>query len=176
MHRGSNCINPLNRKLIFQGTLDETGAGDPFLLLRLDESERVRLKQLDGGDGSEASDYEEVATAWRRTAPGTRRSSRSPSDAQSEAARPRPRGGSLHSGSYDPTTGLTVPEVHEHVARWRDVDNALLLGMQDQDGDGVPEPLQVVGFTPALTAGFAEGTGFVTLAFNNEQHQSEPSK
>ena len=68
----------------------------------------------------------------------------------------------------DPTTGLTVPVIVCATPHDGEVDNGLLLGMQDTNNDGRPEPLQVVGFAPALTAGFAQGTGFVTLAFNND--------
>lgn len=163
--------DPLNRKLIFEGILDESGAGDPFLLLNvLTQSERVRLKQLDGGDGTEESDYADACPTlatnctWDQAIESLYRLSRNPNrlDLDLEADR-------CHLESQvDPTTGLTVPQLVCDTEHDGAVDNALLLGMQDENGDGTPEPQQVVGFTPALTAGFAQGTGFVTLAFNND--------
>ncbi len=163
--------DPLNKKLIFEGTLDESGAGDPFLLINvLTQSERVRLKQLDGGDGSEQSDYDDNCDAlsrncsWDQAVESLYRLSRNPLrlDLDLESGR------CVLENQLDPTTGLTVPVAVCGTPHDGEVDNSLLLGMQDTDNDGVPEPLQVVGFAPALTAGFAQGTGFVTLAFNND--------
>ncbi|MEO8198841.1 MAG: hypothetical protein ABI689_19170, partial [Thermoanaerobaculia bacterium] len=163
--------DPLNKKLIFEGTLDEQGAGDPLLLINvLTNSERARLKSLDGGDGTEQSDFEgscgtlAANCTWDQSIEALYRLTRNPNrlDLDLESGR------CILESTVDPTTGLTVPVVHCSTPHDGDVDNALLLGMQDTDGDGVPEPLQVVGFAPALTAGFAQGTGFVTLAFNND--------
>ena len=163
--------DPLNRKLIFEGTLDESGAGDPLLLINvLTNAERVRLKQLDGGDGSEASDFAgscgtlALNCTWDQAIEALYRLSRNPNRLDLDLE----NGRCTLEATVDPTTGLTVPVVQCDTPSDGDVDNALLLGMQDGDADNVPEPLQVVGFSPALTAGFAQGTGFVTLAFNND--------
>jgi hypothetical protein len=42
------------------------------------------------------------------------------------------------------------------------------IGLQDANNDGVPESFQGAGPGLALTAGAATGTGFVTVAFNND--------
>ncbi|MEM7479611.1 MAG: hypothetical protein AAF481_00435 [Acidobacteriota bacterium] len=58
----------------------------------------------------------------------------------------------------------------------------LLIGLQDEKGitvengrlvetegaDGIPEPVEVAGIPVALSAGAARGTGYLTLAFNEE--------
>lgn len=164
--------DPLNKKLIFEGTLDEQGAGDPLLLINvLTLGERSRLKQLDGGDGTEQSDFAgscgtpAANCTWDQAIEALYRLTRNPNrlDLDLESGR------CVLQSTVDPTTGLTVPVVQCATPHDGAVDNALLLGMQDTDNDGVPEPLQVVGFSPALTAGFAQGTGFVTLAFNNDE-------
>ena len=163
--------DPLNKKLIFEGTLNEEGAGDPLLLINvLTQSERSRLKSLDGGDGTEQSDFDgscgtlALNCSWDQAIEALYRLTRNPNrlDLDLESGR------CILESTVDPTTGLTVPVVTCGTPSDGDVDNALLLGMQDSDGNNVPEPLQVVGFAPALTAGFAQGTGFVTLAFNND--------
>jgi hypothetical protein len=51
-------------------------------------------------------------------------------------------------------------------------DKALLIGLNDNDADGVPEAFRVLGVPGALTAGSATGTGYLTLAFNNHQSLS----
>jgi hypothetical protein len=161
--------DPLNKKLIFEGILDESGAGDPFLLINvLTEAERVRLKELDGGDGSEEADFDGACEtlaencSWDEAIESLYRLSRNPNkldlDLESERCH------------WEVDNSFIIPRLvlicdFEHDG---EVDNDLLLGLQDPDGDGTPEPQQVVGFTPALTAGFAQGTGFVTLAFNND--------
>src|SRR5699024_10473263 len=51
--------DPLNKRLILSGLFDESGAGEPFLLLNvLSKRDRVTLKTLDGGDGGEATGYD----------------------------------------------------------------------------------------------------------------------
>ncbi|MBP9143728.1 MAG: hypothetical protein KBI44_04515 [Thermoanaerobaculia bacterium] len=163
--------DPLNRKLIFEGILDESGAGDPFLLLNvLTETERQRLKQIDGGDGTEQADYDNgcdalsVNCTWDQAIESLYRLSRNPKRLDFDLDEER-----CHLElEIDPTTSLPVFRLVCAFERDGEPDNGLLLGLQDEDDDGVPEPLQVVGFTPALTAGFAQGTGYVTLAFNND--------
>ncbi len=126
----------LNKKLIFEGILDESGAGDPFLLLNvLSQSERVRLKQLDGGDGSEDSDYDDgcdtlgVNCSWDEAIESLYRLSRNPNrlDLDLEADR-------CHlEAQVDPTTGLTVPIIVCATPHDGEVDNGLLLGLQDSE-------------------------------------------
>jgi len=47
-------------------------------------------------------------------------------------------------------------------------DQAFLIGVQDTNGDGVPEPFEGVGKGKALSAGNAAGVGYVTMAYNND--------
>ena len=47
-------------------------------------------------------------------------------------------------------------------------DQAFLIGVQDGDDDGIPEPFEGLGKGKALTAGNAAGTGYITLAYNND--------
>ena len=53
---------------------------------------------------------------------------------------------------------------------WRDgePDHAYLIGVQDGDDNGIPEPFEGLGKGKALTAGNAAGTGYLTLAYNND--------
>ena len=44
----------------------------------------------------------------------------------------------------------------------------VLSGWADANDDGILEPLKSLGVKSGLTAGFAQSTGFVTLAFNND--------
>ncbi|MGE0639851.1 MAG: hypothetical protein AB7P46_06180 [Thermoanaerobaculia bacterium] len=163
--------DPLNKKLSFGGTLDETGAGDPKLLINvMSQSERVRLKTLDGGDGTEEEDFTGDCDAladvcsWDEAIEALYRLSRNPNKLDLDLEIDR----CTLITVINPTTGLPEPAVDCTTPPDGEVDEGLLLGLQDEDSDGVPEPLQVVGFTPALTAGFAQGTGYVTLAFNND--------
>ena len=163
--------DPLNKKLIFEGTLDESGAGDPLLLINvMTDSERRRMKSLDGGDGSEATNSNGGCTTlaanctWDQAIEALYRLTRNPNRLDLDLDVDR-----CHLESQvDPTTGLTVAVTVCTTPHDGAMDNALLLGLQDENNDGVPEAQQVVGFAPALTAGFAQGTGFVTLAFNND--------
>ncbi len=168
--------DPINKKLAFGGIFDESGAGEPLLLLNvLTDTERKRLKTLDGGDGTEeeSSDNEcqslgPTACTWDQAIEALYRLTRNPGglDLDLEADR------CTLSLVIDPTTGLEIPQIDCPTPTDGVVDNALLLGLQDENSDGVPEPLQVVGFGPALTAGFAQGTGYLTVAFNNDQSLS----
>jgi len=47
-------FDPINERLVLSGIFDESGAGDPFLLLNvLSKRDRDKLKELDGTSGSE---------------------------------------------------------------------------------------------------------------------------
>ncbi len=122
--------DPLNRRLVFGGVVDQSVAGDPLVLLNvMTRRERDRIQALSadpdwaGADGI-------VAALYVRT---------------------RNPGGLDLDGDGSP-------------------DDALLVGMYDDPArtgtQAVPEPL--VGIPKALTAGLASGTGYLTLAFNND--------
>jgi len=48
-------------------------------------------------------------------------------------------------------------------------ESDILIGWKDDNNDGILEPLRSVGGHPALTAGAASDEGFITLAFNNDE-------
>lgn len=165
--------DPLNKKLYFAGLFEQPPIGEPVLLINvMTLDERRRLKRLDGGDGTEEEAFTgdcsslTDACTWDEAIEALYNISRNPLrldlDLDNETR--------CHIESYEdpPGTGIIVQQVVCDDETDGEVDEDLLVGLQDDDGDGVPEPLAVVGFTPALTAGFAQGTGYLTLAFNND--------
>lgn len=68
-------------------------------------------------------------------------------------------------GAQDATKSATCP-----AGSYRDgqADHAFLIGVQDEDDDGIPEPYAGLGKGKALSAGNAAGTGYITLAYNND--------
>ncbi len=143
----------LNHKLSLTGLFDDTGAGEPLLLLNiLSSRDRSLLKSI-SADGH-----------WDACVDRMYHFSRNPNRLD------------LASGTTCTVTTRTVtflwftleiPEITCTATGDGVVDEALLIGLQDKDSNGVPEPVEGLGQGRALTAGFAESTGFVTLAFNN---------
>ena len=137
------------KQLRFEGVFDAREAGDPLLLLNvMTDRERARIKKLVSDDPASCSS--ELCQAVDELFFLTRNPQQI---------------------DIDGVPGIDRPE---------EPDGALLIGLQDLlgqdtdgdgegDADGVPEPLEAVGFKPALTAGFSSGTGFLTLAFNNDE-------
>ena len=149
----------MNQRLVFQGVFDETGAGDPRLLLNvLSKRDRIALKKLNGGDGNEESGSEVdcVATAgcnWDQAIEALYRLTRNP--ARIEAI----------------CRDAAVNENRERVCNDLDEDlspDELLIAYEDPAGNGMLQPLSVVGSGAALTAGAATGSGYMTIAFNND--------
>ncbi len=164
--------DPLNKKLSFAGLFEQPPIGEAVLLINvLTQDERRRLKSLDGGDGTEEESFTGECSSlaegcsWDQAIEALYNISRNPKRLDLDLDNDR-----CHVESYEdpPGSGVMVQTVICDQPTDGEVDEDLLLGMQDEDGDSVPEPLQVVGFTPALTAGFAQGTGYLTLAFNND--------
>ncbi len=148
--------DPLTEKLSFQGHYDDSQAGEPLLLLNvMSKRERVLLKTLDGGDGSEATAYDtdcnslDDECSWNEAVEALFRLSRNPHGITEERCFRIP---------FGPRICWTLPPSEDDV----------LIGWQDADQDGDLEPYQAVGVEPALTAGFAQATGLVTVAFNND--------
>jgi len=150
---------PLNRRLVFKGTADFSRAGDPFLLLNvLSKRDRVTLKKLDGGNGSEQAGFTGTcATAaancsWDQSIEALFRKSRNPQAI-----------GQI-------CTSSRIGENRQRIcdsARPVSPDD-VLIGYKDGNNDGILEPFQAVGVQPALTAGLSQGAGYMTVAFNND--------
>lgn len=149
----------MNQRLVFHGVFNESGAGDPKLLLNvLSKRERTLLKKLDGGDGTEESNFEGdcVASAgctWDQSIEALFRLSRNPSQIDRICR------------------DASVGEDRERICNDLDTDispDELLIAYQDPARDGMLQPLSILGGGAALTAGAATGSGYMTLAFNND--------
>ncbi len=151
-------FDPINRKLSFAGYFDESGAGEPLLLLNvLSKRDRVMLKKINGGDGSEASSYSkrcstlDDACSWDEAVEALFRLSRNPN------------------GINKICTTDQIQSGARVCLLSRDVGpDDVLIGWQDSNDDYFLEPYQALGVSAGLTAGAAQGTGYVTLAFNND--------
>jgi len=149
----------MNQRLVFHGVFDETGAGDPKLLLNvMSKRERAILKKLDGGDGTEESGFEgncldTAGCSWDQAIEALYRLSRNPSNIAAICRSAR------------------LGEDRERICDDLDEDlspDELLIAYQDPAGNGMLQPLSIVGGGAALTAGAASGSGYMTLAFNND--------
>ncbi len=150
--------DPMNRRLSVSGLYDPTIAGEPLLLLNvLSLRDRVTLKRLDGGDGSEAATSTKpcrsAGCSWDEAVEALFRLSRNPNGITKVCER-----SSVNSANERVCDIPTRPV--------RDTD--VLIGYQDANNDGILEPFQAVGVSPALTAGASQGNGYLTLAFNND--------
>ncbi len=147
-----------NRRLVLTGVFDETGAGEPKLLLNiLSKRERVLLKKLDGGDGSEQSTYGGDCSGnctWDQAVEALYRLSRNPQRINKVC-----------------TTSTVDDEGIRHCQTQVSVDpeNDMLAGFEDPLGNGVLMPLNSLGGGSALTAGAAQAEGYITLAFNDDE-------
>ncbi len=164
--------DPLNKRLILTGIFDETGIGEPFLLPNvLSKRDRVALKTLDGGNGSEETaadikcDTLDAGCNWDQAVEALFRLSRNPNGIRKIC----------EDESIDSNDQLVCNDS-------RPVnENDVLVGLQDEvpaadpaddnptKGDGILEPFQGVGVRAALTAGLSQGSGYLTLAFNDDE-------
>jgi hypothetical protein len=150
-------FDPLNQKLTFIGIFDETGAGEPLLIPNvLSKNDRVELKKLNGGDGSEESGFTgscDVAGScdWDQAVEALFKLSRNPNGIERICTSSVVLDGTRVCQTSNPVT-----------------EDDVLIGFQDANNDYVLEPFQAVGVAGALTAGNAQGSGFMTLAFNND--------
>ena len=149
----------MNKRLVLHGVFDETGAGDPKLLLNvMTQRERVLLKKFDGGDGTEEESFtgncrDSGGCSWDQAVEALFRLSRNPNGIRkicrtSELDENRVR------QCHDMDTDLPASE--------------LLIAYQDPDNTGFLQPLSALGGGAALTAGAAQGSGYMTIAFNND--------
>ncbi len=127
----------LNGRLSLSGLYDDSGAGEPLLLLNvMSNRERDQLLAA-SGDGD-----------WQDAVMELYRHSRNPHGIQGICT------------AFDQDGACTLSRSVR--------DSDVLIGWTDEDGDTVLEPYRGVGIHPALTAGAAQGEGYLTLAFNND--------
>ena len=176
-----------NGTLVFKGYYDGTSPeyikGDPLLLLNvMSDSDKQRLLDLCPSSTTDCAAYQASVTAlyWK---------SHNPRDLDLC----RDASGKLNAADQNPAVDLGSQVADISVAcpsgYYRDgvPDHALLIAVQDSptldlydangnpgaDGvadtpDGIPEPFEGLGKGKALTAGNAAGTGYVTVAYNND--------
>lgn len=139
--------DPLTQKLIFSGVFDDTQAGEPLLLLNvMTVSERDRLLAIS------------TSTAWQNAVQSLFAKSRNPHEVQKIC------------------TASTIVAGKRVCTAVRPVDPAtdMLIGSVDRDGDGLLEPYLAQGVKAGLSAGAAQGTGYLTLAFNDSPSLALP--
>ena len=157
--------NPLTHMLGFKGYFDNTGMGDPLLLVNvMSAGELDELLAL----STDANYKEAVKELFKLT--------RNPQ--QLRLLPPPP--GMIPSSIWSWIKWLFRPPVPHapDFSNWENLTpaqkrsrlNAMpsFIGLQDKDDDGIAERLEALGGGFALTAGTAAGTGFVTLVFNND--------
>jgi len=166
-----------NGVLIFRGYYDgaspEYIKGDPLLLLNvMAPSDRERLKSLCTGDADEdkdgVHDCDEFTDAidtlyWKTLNP------RELDLCRDDAGRlmvgdPEAIPADNRGPKDDALSGACAAGTY----RDGEPDHAFLIAVQDANDDGIPEPFEGLGKGKALTAGNAAGTGYVTLAYNND--------
>lgn len=152
--------DPINRRLSVVGEFDDTIAGEPYLLLNvLSKRDRIALKRIDGGDGSEQATFTGscavVGCSWDQAVEALFRKSRNPQGiariCSQSTVNPQTRVRTCNAGA---DRAVTVDDV--------------LVGYQDENNDSILEPYQAVGVNAALSAGLSRGNGYLTLAFNND--------
>jgi hypothetical protein len=153
-------FDPINRRLSVVGEFDDTIAGEPFLLLNvLSKRDRIALKRIDGGDGSEQGAFTgtcaAVGCSWDQAVEALFRKSRNPQGISrictASTVNPQTRVRTCNAGA---DRAVTVDDV--------------LIGYQDENNDYILEPYQASGVNAALSAGLSSGNGYLTLAFNND--------
>ncbi|MCB1559606.1 MAG: hypothetical protein KDI75_00650, partial [Xanthomonadales bacterium] len=152
--------DPNSKQLQLGGEFDESGAGEPFLLLNvLSLRDREVLKKLDGGDGHAEDDFTglcataDAACTWDQAVEALFRQSRNPQGIDRICT----------------SSEVNAAERTRICNATRDVTpNDVLVGYQDSNLDGILEPFQAVGQAAALSAGLSQGNGYMTIAFNND--------
>ncbi|GAA4812276.1 hypothetical protein GCM10011365_21160 [Marinicella pacifica] len=150
-------FDPLNQRLTLIGLFDERGVGEPLLVPNvLSKNDRVALKKLNGGDGSEEATFTGDCgsvgdCSWDQAVEALFRYSRNPNRIEAICT-------------------SSIVQEGERICQANRPVNAddVLIGFQDSNQDYVLEPYRAVGLGNALTAGSAQGNGFMTIAFNND--------
>ncbi len=149
--------NPLTNKYVFQGVFDDSGVGDPYLLPNvMTKEERDVLLSLSDD------------VHWQDAMKQLFALSRNPN-------------GIMKICQDDPPSDSSKPCMsHRNVTA-----DDILIGFEDRlgpdtnydekpDPDYRLEPFGAEGVNAALTAGAAQGEGFVTLAFNDSKNLALP--
>ncbi|MCX6032118.1 MAG: dockerin type I repeat-containing protein [Chloroflexi bacterium] len=166
-------------ELVFRGYYDgaspEYIKGDPLLLLNvMAKSDKERLQSLCAGGGAtypfDATDCGKYKKAvedlyWQTLNP------RQLDLCRDSAGKLAPDDPEPATNQKAKAAGMTVCRTEGAIVYYRDglPDRAFLISVQDANDDGIPEPYAGLGKGKALSAGNAAGTGYVTLAYNNDQ-------
>ncbi len=145
--------DPINKRLIFQGLYDASGAGEPLLLLNvMSKQDRAALLELDDGNANPPTSGKSCAPgagdncSWDEAVQALFRLSRNPN-----GIRMVNDNGTLRAVNDD-----------DVLVAWEEFNPA------HPTGDGVLAPFRAVGVNAALSAGASQGNGYLTLAFNND--------
>ncbi len=174
-------FDDLSGELIFRGHYDGTSSayikGDPLLLLNvMAASDRVRLQALcQLADGATAKSEEckrfisAIDALYHKS-----RNPRAVDLCRTDSGALWPNGSPDAWGAPAPATATPCVDaagVLLNPPAWRDgrADRDFLIGVQDRNNDGLPEPYAGLGKGKALSAGNAQGTGYITLAYNNDE-------
>ncbi|AKS42485.1 hypothetical protein [Wenzhouxiangella marina] len=167
--------DPINKRLIFSGVFDDSLAGEPMLLLNIMSfREAEQLKVLDGSAPDAAEDMTKTCASvddecsWAEAIEALLRVTRNPNGIRKicEASQTNPSTGvRTCTDERDPFRGELLAAFQDPFIMFNFDDDPT----NDVDEEGFLEPYQAVGVTPALSAGATRGTGWVTLAFNNDQ-------
>ena len=145
--------DPINKRLIFQGLYDATGAGEPLLLLNvMSKQDRAALLELDDGNTNPPNSSKTCAPgagencSWDEAVQALFRLSRNPNGIRKV----------LDAGN------LRAVNDDDVLVAWQEFNPS------HPTGDGVLTPYKAVGVQAALSAGASQGNGYLTLAFNND--------
>ncbi|MBC8447965.1 MAG: right-handed parallel beta-helix repeat-containing protein [Chloroflexi bacterium] len=181
-------------ELIFRGYYDGTSPeyikGDPLLLLNvMSKSDKTRLWSLCPGGGDSYPFDDTNCGKYKKAIEDLYHKTRNPR--QVDLCR-KPDGTLYPDGSRDdtqlPKDGQDLNDLIDEKEgedpdfdydeynsacegdSYRDLapDTDFLISVQDADDNGVPEPYEGLGKGKALSAGNAAGTGYITVAYNND--------
>ncbi|MEZ4640489.1 MAG: PKD domain-containing protein [Caldilineaceae bacterium] len=172
-------FNDTSGELIFRGYYDGASPayikGDPLLLLNvMSASDQTRLRLLCEDDQGNLRPSSEPARSqciiFLAAVDALYHKTRNPR--QLDLC--RTSDGKLFADDAKPATNQGASNSDLSAAcpsgTFRDgqADQAFLIDVLDANNDGLPEPFEGLGKGKALTAGNADGTGYITLAYNND--------